>query len=68
MRPGQHVLFAQPCWEYRRPEKSDSGNAARQRIPLCAEEAVSSQLVVSVSDESECRCADLFGRSVCFRC
>ena len=60
MRPGQHVLLAQPCWEYRRPEESDCGNAARQRIPLCAKEAMSSQSAVSVSADSECTCADLF--------
>ena len=60
MRPGQHVLFAQPCWEYRRPEESACGNAARQRISLRAKEAVSSQSAVSVSADTECRCADLF--------
>ena len=63
MRPGEPVLFAQPCWEYRRPEESDSGNAARQHLPLCAKEAVSSQSAVSVSADFECRCAELFRES-----
>lgn len=63
MRPGQHVLLAQPCWEHRRPAESDSGNAARQRIPLCAKEAVSSQIAVSVSTDFMCRCAELFRES-----
>ena len=63
MRPGQHVLLDQPCWHCRRPEKSHSGNAARQDIPVCAKEALSSQFVVSVSAEFECRCAELFRES-----